>query len=413
MRIELRREEGSALITAVLLMAVMLTVSLATLGLVESQQRESGRERKREATFTLSEGVMNSQIFLLSRDWPGTAGARYPTSCSRTNQADVRCPDTTRLTTSFKGADFSRGIEWNTEIRDNTEPTAENYYDDTFVRSQPTYDVNEDSYMWVRAQGILPSGKSRVIVALVKAEVLTTNFPRHAVLAGSIDITQNGNHSYIWSRSASGENGSVVVRCGTAGQPPASGCVNWDPGKAQISPAAPLSQPGTANALSSETIDRLREQAKVDGTYYAAGVCTPEAKLTGPLVFMENPTGCDYGSSGAVYNSSATPGVIVVGSGNFYMNHGTYYGLLYHVNGSDGVGTPQPNGQAAVTMKANSAVVGQVIIDGTGRLEAGNNNGGPNLPGNIVYDGNARNSLRAFGTAGIVQNSFREIKPAS
>ena len=79
MRARLRSEQGSVLITAMVLMSIMLAVGLATYGLVDSQTRESGFERIRETSFNVGEGLLGSQVFILSRGWPGTSGAQYPT----------------------------------------------------------------------------------------------------------------------------------------------------------------------------------------------------------------------------------------------------------------------------------------------------------------------------------------------
>lgn len=401
-------QAGSAMVTALLLTAMMLTMSLAAISLVDSQQRESGTQRKREATFNLTEGVLNTQIFLMSRDWPGTAPTAYPRTCTKANAADVRCPDDPRLVASFKGVDYNKGIAWTTEIRDNV-TGSQNYYDDGVMSAAniPSWDANGDSYMWVRSQSLLPDGKARTLVALVKAEQLATNFPNHAVVAGSIDITQNGNQSYIYTTDANGVNGRVVVRCSP---PSASGCARE--GKdVQISPATVESDPAMKPAMTPEAIDRLREAARASGTYYAGGASACPSSLTGDLIFIENATGCEaFNSNTAVYNSKAKPGVLVVGSGHLYVHNPTFYGLIYHVNGSDGVGSPQPAGSPAMTSKGNTTIIGAVIIDGAGELEIGNNNGGSAFPGNLWFDSNARNSLKAFGTAGIVQNSFREIQ---
>lgn len=409
MRRLLRNQDGSAIVTALMLTMLMLSVSFVTLSLVDNQQRESGRERKRESTFQLSEGVLNSQIFLLSRAWPGTAATAYPTTCSPGTGADARCPDTSALVNSFRGVDYDAGLDWSTSIRDNTTPSAENYYDEAFVAQQPTWDANRDSYMWVRARGTLPDGRSRTIVALVKAEELATNFPRHAVVAGSINLTQQGNQTYLNSRSDTGENGRIVVRC----VPPSSGanpCHN-DTRPNQIGPGDVEYVPAQPAAMNPETIDLMRDTARANGSYYAAGQCPPT--LTGQLIFIEVATTCSaYNQSGSqVYNSAAAPGVVIVGSGYWEMTgNDIYHGLIYHVNGSDGVGTPRPANQPAVSLTGGFVVAGAVIIDGNGMLNVGNNNGGNANNGNIQFNGAARNALRAFGTAGIVQNSFREIR---
>ena len=402
----IRREDGSTVVIALLLTTMMLIMAFSAVTFVDVTQRESGRERKRESTFVLSEGVLNTQIFLLSRQWPGLATSAYPQQCTKANAADPRCPDDPRLAASFRGPDYMRGITWVTEIRDNPVGSA-NYYDESVMNNAaiPRWDANKDSYLWVRAQGTLANGKQRTLVALVKAEELTITFPKHAVLAGGIDITQNGNHTYIHTTDLeTGEAGTVVVRCSP---PSAPGC--GAEGKPQhIMPASVQGNTSAANAMTGATVERLREQAKLAGTYYAAGVCPPDSALNTQLTFLENPTGCSFGQPGTVWNSKDAPGVLMIGSGQFTLEHGTYYGLVYHVNASDGTGTPTSG--AAVVMKANSSIVGQLVIDGQGKLEAGNNNGGPGLPGNVVYMGKVRNNLRAFGTAGIVQNSFREIR---
>ena len=57
----------------------------------------------------------------------------------------------------------------------------------------------------------------------------------------------------------------------------------------------------------------------------------------------------------------------------------------------------------------NACIFGSVVIDGPGGFEIGSNNGANYCEGNMQYDANVANRLRAFGTAGIVQNSLREI----
>lgn len=406
----LMRQDGSAMVTAMMITMLMLAVTMTAIGFVDVQTRESGRERKRESTFQLTEAVMSSQIFLMSRQWPGTVGLQYPPTCSKANQLDLRCPDTATLQNAFRGSvDYKRSIDWTTEIRDNRGTS--NYWDDAFVAMQDRWDSNRDGFMWVRAQGKLANGEQRVIVALVRAERIVTNFPRHAVVAGSIDITQNGNHEYVYTdyRDANGnliESGRVVVRCNAPAAPDETNpCVN-EKRASNVSPAAIETDLAMQPALNPDVIERLRETARNSGTYTASGC---PATLTGAVVFVENANGCRFGSTGSVYNSAATPGVLVIGSGYFELQAGTFYGLVYHVNGSDGVGPALST--TAFSTKSGGVVVGQVIIDGNGRLEVGNNNGGPGVRGNINFDPRGSQALQTFGTAGIVQNSFREVRP--
>jgi hypothetical protein len=52
-------------------------------------------------------------------------------------------------------------------------------------------------------------------------------------------------------------------------------------------------------------------------------------------------------------------------------------------------------------------VFGSIVIDGPGGLSAGSSSV------NLVYDPNVISNFRAFGTVGIVQNTFREITPGT
>lgn len=53
-----RDEEGWAVVVAIVLMTIMLGVGLATLAVVDNQQKQSGNERQRESGLNLNEGVL-------------------------------------------------------------------------------------------------------------------------------------------------------------------------------------------------------------------------------------------------------------------------------------------------------------------------------------------------------------------
>ena len=57
MKRRLASERGSAVVTALLVTMLFMTLGIAALGFVDTQQRESGRERVRDSSFVLAEGV--------------------------------------------------------------------------------------------------------------------------------------------------------------------------------------------------------------------------------------------------------------------------------------------------------------------------------------------------------------------
>ena len=288
----------------------------------------------RESSFALSEGVLNSQIYLLSRQWPGEASQAYSGQCTVATSANPKCPDHATMQTGFTGNDYTSGMTWTTEIRDNTvtgSAASANFYDDAAVRAQPQWDSNRDGYMWVRAQGLV-RGKRRTLVALVKAEDLSIQFPRNAVVAGKV------HHRPERQPDLHRHQRQLRDAALHAGQPLAAARAGTRTSKSVPNGTivGNLSQPP---ALSPEKIDRLRETAKALGTYYAAGAaCPASAALNNPLVFIEQSNDCDFEiTAGGQWNSPASPGVLVVGSGmvQFTSNKDTYYGVVYNVNGSD------------------------------------------------------------------------------
>jgi hypothetical protein len=396
-----RSQEGSALITAVLVMMLCLMVGFTAMSTVDIQQSQSRGERERESSFAVGEGALNAQIFMLSTEWPATAQLARP-RCTQATTAMAKCPDPGTLADGFQGADYNEGLEWSTEIHDNVAGGAgdapDQFYDDATVRTRPGYDSNGDGLMWVRAQSVT-AGRRRTMVALIRAERLDTLFPRNVITANRLSVSNNGNKTMVQT------NGSyLILRCGNGagGQLPTEQCQDW--GRAvHVGPNAtvdvvPAQRPG----LSPETIERMREFAKANGTYYANGC----PSLAGEIVFLES-ANCAY-TGNSVWNTAAKPGVLIIGSGTLSLSgNTTYYGVVYHVNGSDGIGTPI-NG-TVLTLHGNGCVFGSVVVDGAGGLQIGSSSGASKCDGNVGFNANAANNLRAYGTAGIVQNSFREI----
>jgi Tfp pilus assembly protein PilX len=406
-KLRLHHEDGVALMTAMLVMTMMLLFGFAILTTVDSQRSDSRRERERESSFQLSEGVLNAQIFQLSTRWPssttGSGGASvvYPSSCTQTDVAQD-CPSITALIGSFDNVDQANGNEaWTTNVRDNG-GAAPDYYSDALIASQPTYDANNDGFLWVRSSAVV-RGHRRTLVALVKAEQTTLNFPKHTLSAGFFTTTNSGNKTIIDNDGESNEfvPGEVYVRCSfPGGSPPATGCADYQANKDQVSPNRVFSDPSMPPAVTPEALETLRSAAKADGNYYATGCpASLQGDVAGEMVFIENPGGtCNYNGN-SDFNTFAKPGYVVMAKGKLLINGGaTFYGVIYHANTDDSNGV-------LVELGGNSEINGAVTIDGPGGMFAGSSKE------NIIWNPNVFNNLKAFGTAAIVQNTFREIKP--
>jgi hypothetical protein len=191
----------------------------------------------------------------------------------------------------------------------------------------------------------------------------------------------------------------VIVRCALN----ASGCAVYQSGKGQIEPDTVTSNINQPNALSPEALDTLRQRAQAEGNYTADGQACPTSLAgdkPGEIVFIENANGCTY-QGNDVWNSVTKPGFLVIANGTIYLRGTTnFYGVIYHANVDNSTGT-------LVDLNGNTQVTGAITIDGPGGLYAGSSKE------NLIYDPNAIAGLQAFGTASIVQNTFREINGAS
>ena len=389
-------ERGSTLVTAMLVMFVLVSFSMSIAAFVDTDQADSRRERERESSFQVTEGVLNAQIYQLSTRWPSaTTATAYPLSCTEGSTA-ADCPNGAAMQSNFTTVDHAGGTEWVTQVRDNG-GASPNYWTDDLLTTEPSYDRNDDNFLWVRAAGVV-RGRPRTLVALVEAENVGLNFPRAALVSGHFETSNQGNKVIIDTNGTANEftPGDIIVRCDLAN--PA--CADYDADKGQIQPNTVQSNLEQPRAVSVEALDQLRERARSEGNYYAG--CAPwlAGDQPGEMVFMENANDCQYNAN-TVYNTAAKPGYVVIARGTIAQTNGTadFHGIIYHANLDNLTST-------VITLTGNISIFGSIVIDGPAGLSAGSSKV------NLVYDPNVFNGFKAFGTAGIVQNTFREIVPS-
>lgn len=413
MTARLRGEEGSALVVAVALLAMMLTVGLASYALSDTQQRRAREQREREAALNLAEAVLYSQGFALAATWPGNAagGAATPSTCTSAAAA-TRCPDPSTLAgaggaASFTSVDVAGDTTWTTRIRDNGGPIGDAFayalvdapQSGTNVRTGASYtcpgpcrwDANGDLMLWVQARATV-RGKPRNIVALLRREQFAEAFAGgNAVTAGSFETTNSGNKTII---NATGSQ--VVVRCTTAGD----ACTDYNASKSQVLPPTIVRDAATPPAMTSTQRARFMAaaQSASPATYYTACPAT----LAGSVVYIDVPasTTCTD-ANGAVHNSADQPGIVIMPRGTLSMK-GSLHGVVYMAN-------EQGSSGPVLTLQANSEIFGGIAVDGPGRLVAGQASG-PRPT--FTYRANAFDALATYGTTGLVQNTWREL-PAS
>lgn len=398
--IRLRAQDGYAVATALIVMSIMLTIGVSASVYVNQQTNSSLRERAGESRLNLTEGVIAAQVFQLSRNWPATSATPYPT-CTQSTTATY-CPTPAQLKAQFNGVDIGANAKWNVQVHDDDTASATGqFYDDAAVLARPTYDANGNGEMWVRAQGTTASvvaGKqvdqTRTVVARVRVEQKPIAFPDGPFVAGAFGTGNSGNKVIV---STGGKNG--VVRCDNAGATPSykdNPCIGYDVG--QVSPVNTVISDANApsNIIAPGLLDSLRQMAIAKGTYYATGC---PANPSGKVVFVENGDACPIYNGNMNVNSAASPGMFIINTGSIKIaGNILWYGVVYAVNAQNSSGT-------VIEVSGNTDLHGGVFVDGPGRLSVGNS------ANNLTYDPLVTQTQTAYGTAGIIQNTWRELTP--
>jgi hypothetical protein len=399
----LRADEGWAMVVAVMVTALMISLGLATAVVIDSQTQGSARERLDESSFNLAQGVLDSQIGILTAKWPGGSLATYPSQCTSAS-VSAQCPDPTMLGLAYNSVDYSSAPSWTVQVRDNT---TGDFYSDTGTASAAHFDANGDGKVWVRATATVKN-KIRAVVGLVQVDKQTEQLPHSTLIAGSLSISNNGNKPLICTKlpddlsskgctSSSSQVGPVQVRCTSY----TSSCLNIRSpinNSVQISPYNVQVGYPTAASLSADALNRLRSRAQSDGTYYS-GTCpsSMQGPQAGMIVFVDN-ANCSY-TSNPTFNSLTAPGVFIINNGTLSLGgNSTFYGVIYAAN--------PPASSTPVSLSGNTSVVGGINIDGNGQMVAGSSHI------NLVFDDFAFTKVTSYGTAHLVQNKWREFVPS-
>ena len=195
---------------------------------------------------------------------------------------------------NFSTTDYLSSATWVAKVRGNGGALAANFDIAAADGAQPgcpvtpcTLDANDDRHLWVQARTVV-RGRPRSIAALLALELFRESFPRTAITAGHVTITNSGNHG---GRAIVDNAGSqIALRC----NPRLSSCADYRSG--QISQPAFTRLPTTSPTLSARQLERLKARAKMDGRYFAT--CPPSnANLAGAVVWVEDCASASYSSS--------------------------------------------------------------------------------------------------------------------
>jgi len=438
----LKEERGFAVVTAIVLMALMFGVGLVALKMADTNSSRSREQRVRESSLALDEGVLYAQSLVLATKWANATNP-YPATCTSGGTASDKCPNAATLAGSadanFANADQLNGSAWKTKVRDNGGVLA-NAYDPLKAdlaqttagkgtcAGPCTYDFNGDNEIWVQAQSTV-RGKKRNVVARLRLEQITENVPETGVTAGAVSVTNSGDHGGTPIINA--EGATVLVRCPDTAT---TSCVDAKDGQIVPTPQAAT----VPNLMSAAQLARFKQRAIIDGRYYPGcptkSAATNKYDLSGEVVWIEGcaspPTFTNQiqtvtcappaGMGTACTNVDNEPGLVIWHCGRADMSGGfTHRGILYVVNNSDGtcaaglgtrgdgtcVGQSVDETRDVLTTSGGFAVWGALAVDGNGCMKIGSNGL------QVRFDANVFDSAQSYGTVGLVQNTWRELRP--
>jgi hypothetical protein len=382
-RRRLHDETGIAMVTAIMITLLMLSLGLASLKLVDNQTRQSGVERNRESTLTLAEGALNAQANWLIGRWPNNSGLAYPGCTHAANT--TTCPEGAALVNGLPASDKA-AAQFVTSIRDDG--VNGNYYDDAALAGAPAYDADGDGEVWLRAQATI-HGQKRTVVAKAKSVPgISSSFPRYVITAGKVETTNSGRKVII----DGGQGPGIAVRCNTSPPTPNNGCTGWSNDKGQVWPASVTTGYAQQTAMSDTELAGMKLRAQSAGTYFST--CPPSLP-SGPMVYIESGS-CSY-TGNTNYNSSTSPGMLILERGTITIGGNTnFYGIIYAANRNQLTTN-------MISLGGNTQVHGAVVVDFGGGVSAGSSKM------NVKYDANAFNVISTNGSVVIVANSWREL----
>lgn len=321
----LREQDGIALISATIILAIVLGLAIALLSFADNQQHASAREQAHEVAYSLAEAALNAQISKLGAQWatssdwtsgsPPTScapsGGVFPTGCQCNNTSTFTgCPSPTGSWQSAPGyttsptswcppgtqadawnsaattswSNVSNG--WTTYVRDDAGGTT-NLFSSTTDESQVPYDANSDGDVWVRSVGTYHC-QTAIVLAKVAEQLVPISFPRDAVTANSFLTGNSGNKVILDTSGTFGTfpgstnpnrqgPGHIATRCTGI----SSNCAQYRSGQilldtcgATAAPPNGCSQyPSTpATTIDSTGLAGLKSEAQAYGTWYSGNL---------------------------------------------------------------------------------------------------------------------------------------------
>jgi len=311
-RVKLGNQQGSAMITALMVMLVILPLGLALLAIVDTQAKDSGSERTRDRAFNLADSALSSAAFSLSKyAWPST-GSLAPSNSSATGTAAAcsgasvgatlgaaTTPGSTtaklqpNLNATYEDSAYT-GARWQINVCDNDPADAAKPVWKAALLTRWNYDENADGKVWIRSEAQV-GGRTRVLAGLVRISESPALSSKYGVMTGRLNAELTNTAGTVLNGGLLGSltsslldthplveadplhdgdpptSGITAVRCGAldgclTGALAAAGSVSL---VNTLVTDGKLVQATSPTATSEASVAQLKQQAIASGTYFA------------------------------------------------------------------------------------------------------------------------------------------------
>ena len=315
----LRAQDGSALVTAMMIMLIILPLGLALFSIVDTQARESGTERTRDRAFNLADSALHSAAFAMSRyAWPADESTAptnatppptpppppaTPVACrnapygatlgAATNPGSTTARLQPNLNASYDDVAYT-GATWQINVCDDDAANPGPTIWKATLLDRPSYDANNNGLVWVRSQAQV-GGRSRVLASLVAVKEVPAMASKYGLMTGRMNAELTNTAGTLLTSGVLGSltstllgtdplvaadpahvttpptSGVTAVRCGAL-----DGCLTGALAAAgsltlvnTLITGGKLVQATSPTATSEAAIAQLRQQADISGTLVA------------------------------------------------------------------------------------------------------------------------------------------------
>ena len=391
----LHNDQGAALIMMIAVIAVLAVLGATLVMVTANAQHGTSEDRTKSKSFNVAEAGIDGALYDLSAVWPATS-AQAATVGSAAIRSQFQGGADSYPDPPSGAANFVR--VW---VYDNSDTNGDNVID----TRDASYDAYADGRMFVEAQAMVGSQKSRVVTE-VQVATTTLNFITGTAIYTGGDLVMDGVNKNKWAVGV-----FPGAPTGTQGNIISGGTIQPAKKSDYLGPNIFTEEHSTKtlyDVFPQATIDSLMLKAKTTKAlpyryYTTAAAAEGDSSPFAGVVVVDPPVNT-FATVDLTTNSTSpdSPGLLLVTRGDVINigNNAKYYGLVVVLD------TPTKSGKkVSFDLGGNGNIQGMVFVAGDAKLHGDDK---------CWYDPNVANLLQnqnIYLKVRQVPNTWGEIRP--